>query len=149
MNLLDYLVVAYLAFAAWRGTRNCVAFEGYRLLRVVVAVVVGVGLFSLIRKAMSVLLGFWAEGSGVIGFILIMGVSFYALRRVKAAVIGYLQAHIDEKWNRSGGAMAGLVRAVILVAVVVGFLSMVPVVKKAAGHSLVGRAMGWVVGDAR
>ena len=150
MNLIDLVAAAYAAVSAARGSQRGVADEGYRLLRLVMAFLGGCGLFTLFHKALNTLLASTLGDAGGLGFAAGLGVVFLMMRRLRSSAVSLLQRQFAEKWNRMGGAVAGLMRALTAVAALVGFLQMSPWIpggKSAAGDSLVGRVVGLFMQD--
>jgi hypothetical protein len=144
MNLLDLIAAAYAAMAAGQGARKGVALEGYKLVRLGVSVLAGCGLFTLINKAVAVLLGSVLDNTSGLGFALGIGLAFYAMRKLKAGVIAYLHEKFAEKYNRLGGAIAGFLRALTAITALIAFMQMSPWIpggKNSAKHSLIGRVV--------
>lgn len=144
MNLIDGVAAAYAAVAAVRGSRRGVADEGYRLLRLLVSFLAGCGLFTLFDKLLDNVLASTLGDSRGVGFAAGLGAAFFLLRKLKASAVAFLQKQFAEKYNRLGGAAAGLVRALTATTALIAFLQMSPWIpggRSAARDSLIGRVM--------
>ena len=123
MNIVDILAVAYTAFGAWRGRARGLADEGYRLLRMAVAFVMGCGLYGWISGLLKKLLSLSGDISGPTGFLVVLVGTWFLFRVVKKSVVTLLAARFS-KFAGVGGAIAGGIRTVLIVLSVMGVLSL-------------------------
>ena len=142
MTLVDGVVGAYCAWAAWHGARRGLPEESYRLLRLVVSLAAGCGLFTLVNKIVAVVMSFGGDAPGGLGFVGGMAVAFVAMRKLRASLVAAVQRWADAKIIRPGGAVLGAVKAFTGVAALISFLQLSPLVPaghRLAAHSVTGR----------
>lgn len=142
MTMLDGVALLVAAASAVRGARNGIGLEGYRLFRLLVSVLTGFGLFTLINQVLARLLGSLLDGAEGVGFAAGIGLAFYVLRKLKGAVIGFLEKRVAPRWNRCGGATAAFVRAATAIVAILTCLHITPWIPggtKAVDRSVIGR----------
>ncbi len=143
MNILDLIAGAYVAYGAWRGRARGLAEEGYRLFRLAVAFAAGCGLYGLLSDLLTRLLSLGGEVSGPVGFVGVMGGSWYILRTLKTKLTALLAARFAAQ-ARIGGLIAGGLRTLIVVLSIVGVLNLAGR-GDVSGRSVVARISEWVM----
>jgi hypothetical protein len=143
MQMLDLISAAYVAYGAWRGRARGLAEEGYRLFRMAVAFAAGCGLYGLISKLLAGLLSVGGDVSGPIGFVSVMGGSWYALRVLKAKLTAFLSSRFAAQ-ARIGGLVAGGLRTLIIVLSIAGVLNLAGR-EDVSERSVVSRVAAWVM----
>ncbi len=143
MSLLDGIAAAYVAFGAWRGRARGLSEEGYRLFRMAVAFAAGCGLYGLISGALERLLSIGGEVSGPVGFVGVMGGSWFLLSKLRTGIKTWLSARFAS-FARVGGAVSGALRALIIALSIVGVLNLAGR-DEVKGRSVVGTISSWVM----
>jgi hypothetical protein len=143
MHLLDLIFGAFVAYGAWRGRARGLADEGYRLFRMAVAFTAGCGLYGLISKLLAGLLSVGGDVYGPIGFVSVMGGSWYALRVLKAKLTAFLSSRFAAQ-ARIGGLVAGGLRTLIIVLSIAGVLNLAGR-EDVSERSVVSRVAAWVM----
>ena len=146
MNPLDFVALAAMAFGAWRGRARGLPVEAYRLLRLAVAFAAGVGLYRLLARAIRAALAVGGEVSGTVAFVASVLGAWALTRRLKRAMTAFIAA----RWARharTGGAVAGAVRALLLIVLLEGLLQLAGKPEGSPGgrFSVVGRLAAWTV----
>lgn len=119
--------------------------ESYRLLRLVISILFGYGLFTIVSKGIETVLASTRAGLGALGFAVGLGSAYVATRKLKKAGVSLLRRLVVEKYDRMVGAAAGFLRALAAVSALIAFLQMtpwIPGVKSALEGSLIGRVVG-------
>jgi len=150
MNYVDGIIAVYIAYAAVRGAKRGVAVEGYRLVRLAISFAVGCGVFPLLHRLSSAVLSSQTENAGGLGFVLGLVAAFFAMRALRSGLTALIQRKLGEKFARSGGAIAGGVRALAAASALAVFLHLAPWIPGRATvteSSLVGRAVGFFVSE--
>jgi hypothetical protein len=135
MNLFDIVSVLGVGSAAARGWRRGLAVEGYRLFRMVVALVAGTSLYGGLSDLLGRVAGIqssWADPA------MFLGVSFGAwslLRRLRAWSEARLAAALPARTLALGGAVAAGIKAL---AVVGGAVTVFSLSSWLPGHETVG-----------
>lgn len=143
MSVLDLISAAYVAYGAWRGRARGLAEEGYRLLRMAIAFAAGCGLYGLVGDLLSRVLSLGGDVSGPVGFVGVMGGSWYILRTLKTKLTAWLSARFAAQ-ARVGGMIAGGLRTLIIVLSIVGVLNLAGR-EDVSGRSVVARISEWVM----
>ncbi|MCO5060428.1 MAG: CvpA family protein [Kiritimatiellae bacterium] len=137
MNLVDALSVLYVAFGAWRGRARGLADEGFRLLRMGVAFLMGCGIYGWISSLLKKALSLGGDVSGPIGFLAVLLGTWFLFRFMKKSLIAFVAARFTRVAGL-GGAIAGGIRTLLIVLSVVGVLSLAQR-DDVSGRSFVGK----------
>ncbi|MCS6772387.1 MAG: hypothetical protein NZ740_10270 [Kiritimatiellae bacterium] len=140
--MLDAISAAYIAWGAWRGHVNGVAREGFRLFRLGIALAAGRSLFGLVRDGLGEALALGADVSGPLGFVAIMGCTWYLLSNLRRMVESWLGTRFSQH-AAMVGAVAGGLRASLIVITIVGIAGLTRGVG-ALSESFVGRVATWL-----
>ncbi len=142
MNGFDGATAAVMAYGAWRGMRRGVAQEAYRMVRMLVALAAGCGLYGLVARGIGQLAG---GTSGAGGFLVAFGGAYALVRAAKRRFLAWVEARTSS-WARWSGGAAGAVRglAAMLAAGAVLNVSPFAALKDGVlGGSAVGRVASW------
>lgn len=143
MSAADLIAAAYVAYGAWRGRARGLADEGFRLLRLAVSFAAGCGLYGAVSGLLTRVLSLGGDVSGPVGFVGVMGGSWFLLRKLKNNLTALLAARFARQ-ARIGGLVAGGLRTLLIVLSVVGVLSLAGR-EELSGRSIVGRLSAWMM----
>ena len=115
--LFDAVFFAYCWFCAMRGRRKKLAKVVTRLVRKVVSLVVGLGLFKLVGKLLALFLP--KLFAMPLGFVIAFAVPFLGIRFLRRRINDYLEKKLEEEVQRKWGAIIGAVSGFINVCMVV------------------------------
>ncbi len=146
MAAIDILVAAYLSWALYRGRRRGLRAESARIvgLLLILAFLLGFGLLSLVGNGLAALADNLLQHRGILVTVLVL------LAAVLIVVLFHIRLRRRQKAPRSSqerpayGGMAGVVRALLLVTIVLlGFDFFLPnfLNKAVMGGSLTGQAL--------
>lgn len=146
MPVIDILVAAYLGWAFYRGRHRGLRAETARIvgLLIILAFFLGFGLLSLVRNGLTALADSLLQRRGIIVTVMLL------LATVLIVVLFHIGLRRRQKSPKSSrerpayGAMAGLVRALLLVTIILlGFDFFLPdfLNKALVGSSMTGRAL--------
>lgn len=142
MNIVDAVSAAYVAFGAYRGRKRGFSDEAYRLLRMAIAFVAGCGLYGVVSQLIGKVLSLGGEVSGPVAFLGTVGGAWLLLRKLKRGFIAWVFAK-TKPYEGLGGAVAGGVRALLIVVSIVAALSLAG--KTPGGDSFAGRIVDLVL----
>ena len=142
MTALDLITLGYAGFNAWRGSRRGLADETYRLTRVVVALLAGCGLYGWISQGIDALVQMAPGVSDTAGFVASFAGAFALLRAARRKFIEWINARVHGGLLRLGGAIAGAVRAGVVITTLLTALHLSPAENKAAEQSWIGKIVG-------
>jgi uncharacterized membrane protein required for colicin V production len=149
MNMLDGVMLAYAAWSGARGAKRGLPDEAYRLLRLVVSLGAGCGLFAIVNKIVASVMALGGDTTGGgLGFAGGLALAFIAMRKLRAGVTAAVQHWADQKIIRPGGALLGALRGAIAIITLVAFVQVTPWIPSRNGmahHSIVGRLVSQFV----
>jgi uncharacterized membrane protein required for colicin V production len=146
MTTLDALIAVYLSWAFYRGRRRGFRAETARIvgLLLILAFVLGFGLFSLVGNGLTALADSLLQRRGIVVTVLVL------LATLLIVVLFHIRLRRQQKVVRSSeerpafGGMAGVVRAVLLVTIILlGFDLFLPdfLNNAVVGASVTGQAL--------
>ena len=136
MNQFDMAALLLMVSAALRGYRNGLAIEGYRLFRMLVALLAGSSIYGLLNSAMSGMLDHsssWLDPVIFVGSIVVIWKLLKQLRRWMEALIA---ARIPQRFQSIGGSLAAGAKAAVLIG---GIITMFNLADWLPGHNVVAR----------
>ncbi|HEY8240500.1 MAG TPA: CvpA family protein [Kiritimatiellia bacterium] len=139
MTALDAITLGYMGFSAWRGRKRGLADETYRLTRVATALLAGCGLYGAISHGIDALVHLAPGVSDTVGFVASFAGAFALLRAARRRLIDWVHARVRGPALALGGALAGAVRAVVIIVTIVTALRISPVENASAERSWIGR----------
>lgn len=119
MHAVDVVTLVYVAFSAVRGKRRGLALESYGLLRWVVALATGTGLYGWISNLLQHLFALGGNASSALGFVGTVASAWALLRFVKRRMTEW----VASRWApyaAVGGAVAGGLRAFVVLVSLMG-----------------------------
>lgn len=142
-NLLDILLLLYIACGVYRGYSRGLAVEVPRLVNVLVPVLTGYGLYRWMGWALedaTRLLGLNTHAPGVLA---LMGAAWWLVWQLRARLRNWVALRfLDETRQKRGGAVVCGVRALVLGSTIIVFVGLLPVgflAKPFSQGSFVGR----------
>jgi uncharacterized membrane protein required for colicin V production len=113
--IVDLFVLAHLAFAAWRGRRRGFVIEFPSAASIGIFFVTGCGLFKWLYRILSEVNTKASQSLGVFTFIGLILAAFTLWKKSKAHLAQLAGRCISEDRQRTAGAIAGGVRAFLVV----------------------------------
>jgi uncharacterized membrane protein required for colicin V production len=147
MSALDAITLGYMGIAAVRGARRGVGDEVFRLVRVGTALLAGCGLYETVSNALDAVFGSASAVSDTTGFIASFGGAYLLIRMARRQLVAWVAARVSGFARTVGGALAGALRAGVVVAALMTALHISPVENKAAEESWVGRKVSVIQED--
>jgi len=143
-GVIDLLVLAYVAFSAWRGRARGMTKELPGAVGICVFAVTGWGLFMIMFRGLEQASAVAGVSAGIFSFFVLLTGSVYLWRRFRKHVRRFAETWRDEQLQRRGGMVAGGLRAFVLSAMVLLILAHWPLqgmTRWIVQHSSLGRAL--------
>ncbi|HMP72591.1 MAG TPA: CvpA family protein [Kiritimatiellia bacterium] len=134
MNAFDYLALAFIVSAILRGFKQGLSKEFYRLIRLGIALLAGTSLYASMSDAMGRVSGAASGITDPLTFVGITGGIWMILRTLRSWIEGVVAKSAPAKVQKSGGAAAAGIKAVILVGGVIAVFNLASWIP---GHRLV------------
>jgi len=145
--VVDLVGIGLVALCGRSGKRHGPAREIYRLIRVTTALIAGCGLYSLTRTFLSNLL---PAASGLTGFLVYFGGTFFLVRFIKTALLQKLNQHFQGASAEKAGWIAGSLRGGVLLLSLVTLAHVAPIFpwkESITQNSWIGRIPDWFLPD--
>ena len=112
--MIDLLVLAYIAFAAWRGRKRGLVVELPMAASSAIFFVTGCGLFNWMYRGLSKASALTGQSLGVFTFVGLIVASYILWRTLTARLGKAAGKYVTEHRHRLAGGSAGGVRALVL-----------------------------------
>ena len=128
MNLLDPLVVGYVAFSVWRGRTRGFARELPRLISLTLALVAGGGLWHWMEKGLETANQATLKLGGPLAFFVVVGGACLMVWKLRRRIRDWARARVPEpERQRRLGMITGGLRGLALCALVLLLLGAIPI----------------------
>jgi hypothetical protein len=128
VNLVDLLVVCYLAYGIWRGGRRGLSEELPSLVSLGLIFVIGTGLFQLTELVLTALSAKTGLVSGPLGFLAVIIGALAVVRHFRRQLQDWGKRRVpDPAGQRRWGRVAGGVRTIAVCALVVLSSNLIPI----------------------
>ena len=130
MNLFDVVSAAYMAYGAYVGQKRGLSEELNRLLRLGGSLVVGCGVYALLRHAIVHVLRLDPQVSGFTVFAASFGGAFLILHFLRKRLAAWLESGLPTGMQAWGGAVAGVIHKFIAVMALIAAIMVSPLASR-------------------
>ena len=127
--MIDLLVLAFVAFSAWRGRKRGLIKEMPGAVGITVFAVTGWGIFKIMFQGLSHASEWAGYSIGVFSFFLLLAGSVFLWRRMRGHLRGAAARWPGERQQRIGGVVTGGLRAFVFASTVLLILAHWPLHK--------------------
>lgn len=148
MNLIDLFTAGYVAFGFKRGRKRGASEELYRLVRMGLAFLGGLGLFAFVRSLLISLFGLEGGLAGAAGFLASFAAVFTALHLIRVRIHSALKVRCQSLGTLAGGVIGGVRAAILSLALLFSaVLSKLPLMDTWVSEgSFIGKMLNFVLG---
>jgi uncharacterized membrane protein required for colicin V production len=142
--IVDLLVLGQISFAVWRGWKRGLTGELPSATSIGIFFVTGCGLFKWMYRVLSEVSTKTGQSLGVFTFVGLLVAAFVLWRKSKAQLTQFASRYVTEDRQRLAGAIAGGVRAFLIVSTLLLILAHWPLygtTRWIAESSLLGRLL--------
>lgn len=148
MSIPDILSLAYMGYGAVRGLKRGLAREVSRLVQIGGAFIAGCGLYDVVGNLLDAVLPLGRGFAGLVAFVATGGGVWALIYRFRRLLESWLTARLAKAQQAIGGLIAGVSRAIVIVAAAFSAANLSPVqqVRTAVVEkSFIGRALQHVL----